>query len=156
MTDTTSIQGGLATLGASGWQVNPAAQSANAPQSLGPQTVMTPGDLPFTAAVNIARDASTTRQAFKFPTGAKSLAISYRLLPGATAVTNQFMRYVLNAYSDADAVGKLATDGAFIPIMQGDDHLVTAPFSDPILRIDFLTEQAVGVEKTVFQVVAGV
>jgi len=107
-------------------------------------------------AVFIKRDLTTTMQTQQFASGAKWVTISYRLLPGATAVTNQLAKFVINAASDADATGKLATDGAFVPITQGDDILISAPASDPILRIDYLTEQAVGLEKTVFTVMAGV
>jgi hypothetical protein len=106
--------------------------------------------------VTILRNPSTTRQTVFFPSGAVSLAISYRLLPGATATASQFGRLVINSSSDADAAGKLATDGAFLPIFQGDDIALGAPGSDPITRLDFLTSQAVGSEVTVLSIVAGV
>ncbi len=106
--------------------------------------------------VTIFRNPSTTRQTVLYPSGAISLAISYRLLPGATATASQFLRVVLNASSDADAAGKLATDNAFLAVFQGDDIALGASGSDPITRVDLLTSQAVGSEVTVVQLVAGV
>lgn len=106
--------------------------------------------------VVMLRNPSTTRQTITYPSGALSVAISYRLLPGATATANQFGRVVFNASSDADAAGKLATDGAFLPICQGDDIALGASGSDPITRIDFVTSQAVGTEVTLLTIVAGV
>lgn len=102
------------------------------------------------------RDLSTTRQTVHLPSGALWVAASYRLLPGATAVTNQFARLVINASSDADAAGKLATDGAFLPLCQGDDLLLSALAADPIVRIDVIASAAVGAEKTLLSVSAGV
>ena len=106
--------------------------------------------------VTILRNPSTTRQSVLYPSGALSVAISYRLLPGATAVASQFGRVVFNAASDADADGKLATDNAFLPICQGDDIALGASASDPITRIDFKTSAAVGAEVTLLTIVAGV
>lgn len=107
------------------------------------------------ASTQIA-DLTTTRQQVSYPTGAKWVQITYKLLPGATATANQYAKVVFNAASDADASGKLATTGAFVPILQGDD--VTFAFSDNSLctRIDVLTDQAVGSEKTLMRFLAGV
>lgn len=117
----------------------------------------TPPDMVAGAlAPHLKRDLSTTMQTVQYASGAKWAQVSYRLLPGATAVTNQFAKLVINAASDADATGKLATDGAFIAIAQGDDIPLFAPGGDPILRIDYVAEQAVGAEKTIFQILAGV
>ncbi len=102
------------------------------------------------------RDLSTTRVRRLYPSGAKWINFSYRLLPGATATANQVLRLVLNATSDADATGKLALDGAHITVFQGDDLTLAAPGSAPITRIDMLTEQAVGTEKTIVRLLAGV
>lgn len=104
----------------------------------------------------IMRDLTTTRQSVEFPTGLLWAAISYRLLPGATAVTNQFARVVINAASDADANGKLAADNSFIPLFQGDDLMLSARASDPIYRIDVISSAAVGAEKTVVAINGGV
>lgn len=104
----------------------------------------------------IIRDLTTTRQKVAYPSGALWLVLSYRLLPGATAVTNQFARVVINAASDADADGKLALDNAFIPLCQGDDLLLSAPLWDPITRVDVVTSAAVGAEKTLLTINAGV
>ena len=106
--------------------------------------------------VTIFRNPSTTRQTVYYPSGALSVAISYRLLPGATATASQFGRLVFNASSDSDAAGRLATDGAFLPICQGDDIALGASSTDPITRIDFLTSQAVGTEVTLLTIIAGV
>lgn len=109
-------------------------------------------DIPGSGVQFIIRDLTTTRQRVSIPTGAKSLVISYRLLPGATAVTNQFAKYVVNASSTADADGKLATDGAFTPLFQGDDHVLAFADGDEATNIDLITEQAVGAEKTVISI----
>ncbi len=106
--------------------------------------------------VTLLRNPSTTVQTVTYPSGAVSVAISYRLLPGATATASQFARVVLNAASDADAAGKLSTDGAFLPLCQGDDLAFGAPGSDPITRIDLRTSQAVGTEVTLLTIIAGV
>lgn len=106
--------------------------------------------------ITILRNPSTTRQTVLFPSGALSAAISYRLLPGATATAAQFGRVVFNAASDADADGRLSTDGAFLPICQGDDLSIGAQKDDPITRIDFRTSAAVGTEVTLLTIVAGV
>lgn len=106
--------------------------------------------------VTILRNPSTTRQTVLFPSGALSAAISYRLLPGATATASQFGRLVFNASSDADADGRLATDNAFVPICQGDDLTIGADKGDPITRIDFRTSAAVGAEVTLLTIIAGV
>jgi hypothetical protein len=84
------------------------------------------------------------------------VAIRYNLLPGATAVANQFARVVVNAASDADAAGRLALDGAFVALCQGDEILLSASDDDPITRIDVVSSAAVGAEKTLLQVLAGV
>jgi len=118
--------------------------------------VVTPSEMPGSAALSIIRDLTTTRQKISLPSGALWAVLSYRLLPGATAVTNQFARFVINASSDADADGRLATDGAFFAIAQGDDVLLSASTSTPITRIDVIASVAVGVEKTIFTVSAGV
>ena len=118
--------------------------------------VMGASEVPGAMATFIARDITTTRQVVQYASGAKWAVVSYRLLPGATAVTNQFAKFCINAASDADANGKLATDGAFVAICQGDDVLLSAYSLDPLTRIDFITEQAVGAEKTVLQILAGI
>lgn len=106
--------------------------------------------------IRMFRNPSTTRQTVYYPSGALAVALSYRLLPGATAVASQFLRYVVNAYSDADADGKLATDNAYEIICQGDDKRFGAISTSAITRIDFLTSQAVGAEVTLFTITASV
>lgn len=117
--------------------------------------VFSPQEVSAFLSPSIIRDITTTRQMVSYG-GALWVSISYRLLPGATAVTNQFLKVVVNAASDADAAGKLATDGNFIPVCQGDDIMLSAPASDPITRLDFITEQAVGAEKTIVSILAGI
>ena len=80
-----------------------------------------PSEQQAALAPAIIRDLTTTRQSVSYPSGALWLVLSYRLLPGATAVANQFARVVINAASDSDANGKLALDGAFVALCQGDD-----------------------------------
>jgi len=104
----------------------------------------------------IIRDLTTTRQKVAYPSGALWVVLSYRLLPGATAVANQFARVVINAASDADADGKLALDNAFMPLCQGDDLVLSASSTDPITRVDVVTSAAVGAEKTILAINAGV
>lgn len=104
----------------------------------------------------IIRDLTTTRQSVSYPSGALWLVLSYRLLPGATAVANQFARVVINAASDSDANGKLALDNAFIPLCQGDDLVLSASPADPITRVDVISSAAVGAEKTLLCINAGV
>lgn len=99
---------------------------------------------------------STTRQKVSLPSGALWVNFAYRLLPGATATANQYMKVVINASSDADANGKLATSGAYLALFQGDELMVSAPNDDPITRIDFATAAAVASEVTLFQVASGV
>jgi hypothetical protein len=41
-------------------------------------------------------------------------------------------------------------------LCQGDDLLLAAPDSEPITRIDVITAQVVGSEKTLLQALAGV
>lgn len=118
--------------------------------------VESPAERAGTLVSVLIRDITTTRQRIVLPSGAKVVSISYKLLPGATAVTNQFLRVVLNASSDADADGKLATDGAFIPICQGEDITIPAESDALITRIDLITSAAVGSEKTLVRVLAGV
>ncbi len=118
--------------------------------------VNSPSEALASLSTTTLRDITTTRQKISLPSGAKWAALSYRLLPGATAVANQFAKFVINAYNDTDAATKLAMDGAFVPICQGDDVIISAPSGDPIYRIDVVTEQAVGAEKTLFVVNAGV
>lgn len=124
------------------------------PENMG-VPVFGPTEVRASLAPWIKRDLTTTMQTISF-VGGRWAQLSYRLLPGATAVTNQFAKAVINAASDADATGKLATDGAFIALCQGDDVMISAPQSDPITRIDIIAEQAVGAEKTIFTVLAGV
>jgi len=136
--------------------LNPANGKGEIARQDNPVPVYGPGEYAASSTVTLKRDLSTTMQTMLYPSGAKWAKLVYRLLPGATAVTNQFAKFVINASSDADATGKLALDGAFYPIAQGDEFDVAAQVSDPILRIDFVAEQAVGAEKTIFSVIAGV
>lgn len=115
-----------------------------------------PAEVAASLAPSIFFNLTTTRQSLQYPSGARWAVVSYRLLPGATAVTGQYARICINAASDADANGRLATDGAYIAICQGDDLVLSAPNGDAITRLDFLTTQAVGAEVTIFQVLAGV
>jgi hypothetical protein len=118
--------------------------------------VNAPSEIDAFLVPSIIRDITTTRQKISLPSGAKWANISYRLLPGATAVANQFLKAVINASSDADADGKLATDNTFVPVFQGDDVTFSAKSGSLITRIDLITEAAVGAEKTVVRVLAGV
>lgn len=118
--------------------------------------VNSPSELDAMLVPMIFRDISTTRQKVSLPSGAKWVNVSYRLLPGATSATSQLLKVVLNATSDADADGKLATDGAFIPVLQNDDLTFAARADSLITRIDLITEVAVGTEKTIVRVLSGV
>lgn len=118
--------------------------------------VNSPTELAAYVGSTVIRDLSTTRQTISLPSGAKWVQITYRLLPGATATANQFAKVVLNASTDSDAAGKLALDGANIPIFQGDDVAFAAQSDSLITRIDVVTEAAVGTEKTVMRIIYGV
>lgn len=115
-----------------------------------------PSEARASLATVLVRDLTSTRQKASFPSGALWAVLSYRLLPGATAVANQFAKVVINAASDADADGKLATDGAFVALCQGDDIVLSAPSDAPITRIDYMTAAAVSTEKTLLSISAGV
>ena len=115
-----------------------------------------PTELDAYVGSTVIRDLSTTLQTVLFPTGAKWIQLTYRLLPGATAVTNQFAKIVVNASTDADATGKLGIDGANLPLFQGDDVALSAQSGSLITRLDMLTEAVVGAEKTALRIVWGV
>lgn len=106
--------------------------------------------------ITMLRNPSTAVQTIFYPSGALSLALSYRQLPGGMPVAGQFARVVFNAASDADAIGKLSTDNAFLPLCQGDDIAFGTSAADPITRVDVRTSVAVGVETTLLTLMAGV
>lgn len=118
--------------------------------------VNAPSEATAALVPTVIRDLTTTRQKISLPSGALWVVLSYRLLPGATAVTGQIAKFVINAASDADAAGKLATDGACMMLAQGDDKIISATSSDPITRIDIVAEQVVGAEKTIIEILSGV
>ena len=105
------------------------------------------------AVCSAISNLTTTRQKLAYPSGAKWVMLSYRLLPGATATASQYAKVVINAASDADADGKLALAGGYIPLFQGED----LPFdAASITRIDVIAAAAVGTEVTLLRVIAGV
>jgi hypothetical protein len=120
--------------------------------------VNSPVDNPGSAAAFNFRDISTTIQNVSLPSGAKALIVNYQLLPGATAVTNQFAKYVVNASSDADAIARLGTgtgDNGCFWIRQGEPaHEIGFSPGNEATRVDFVTEAAVGAEKTIFTIKA--
>lgn len=118
--------------------------------------VNSPTELAAYVGSTVIRDLSNTLQTIQIPSGAKWVQITYRLLPGATATANQFAKLVVNASTDAEATGKLALDGANLPIFQGDDLAIAAQSDSLITRLDVLTEAAVGTEKTALRIVWGV
>lgn len=115
-----------------------------------------PSERPATLVQTHIADLTTTRQRVSLPSGAKWVQITYRLLPGATATANQYAKACFNAASTADADGKLATTGAHVVVFQGDD--LTFAFADDNLCtvVDVITAAAVGSEKTILRVLAGV
>lgn len=118
--------------------------------------VVSPAEVPGALTPALIRDLTNVRQSLQYPSGAKWATLTYRLLPGATATANQFARIVINALSDADANGRLATDGAYIAMTQGDEIVMTAITGGLIYRIDVIASSAVGTEKTLLQVLAGI
>lgn len=120
------------------------------------QAVASPSERPATLVQTHIADLTTTRQRVSLPSGAKWVQITYRLLPGATATANQYAKACFNAASTADADGKLATTGAHVVVFQGDD--LTFAFADDNLCtvVDVITAAAVGSEKTILRVLAGV
>lgn len=141
-----------AVLTPSGWTIPAAAQREEGGLAL----IASPTERTALLSIALIRDLTTTRQQVALPSGALWVSVQYRLLPGATAVANQFARIVVNAASDADANGRLALDGAFIALCQGDELLIAGQDDDPITRIDVVSSAAVGSEKTLLQVLAGV
>lgn len=100
-------------------------------------------------------DITNTRQSVSIPTGAKWVSLSYRLLPGATATANQMLRVCLNAVSNDHANNMLSLDGMYVVVFQGED--LTLPADDVrINRLDLIAAAAVGTEKTMLRIVAGV
>lgn len=120
------------------------------------QAVASPSERPATLVQTHIADLTTTRQRVSLPSGARWVQITYKLLPGATATANQYAKVCFNAASTADADGKLATTGAHVPVFQGDD--LTFAFADDNLCtvVDVVTAEAVGSEKTILRVLAGV
>jgi len=118
--------------------------------------VNSPSEAAAFVGVALIRDLSTTRQTINLPSGAKWVQVTYRLLPGATATANQFAKLVLNAANDAEAAGKLGVDGSNMPIFHGDDIALAAQSDSLITRIDVVSEQAVGTEKTALRIIYGV
>lgn len=98
---------------------------------------------------------TTARGTWYLPSGALSVALMYWLL-GGTAVSGQTLRVVINAASDADAAGKLATAGAHIRIPYGWAFSQGADKSDPITRIDWITSVVKSTETSLFQAIAAV
>jgi len=115
-----------------------------------------PSELAATLTQTHIADLTTTRQRVSLPSGAKWVQISYKLLPGATATSNQYAKVVFNAASTADADGKLATTGAHIPVFQGDDLTFTFVEDNLCTVVDVIAADAVGSEKTILRVIAGV
>lgn len=118
--------------------------------------VVPPDQQQGSLVATVFADLTTTMRTATFPSGALWLTLSYRLETGETATANQWAKVVLNAASDADAAGKLATDGAHFQLHQGDDVPLSAPRSAPITRVDVIANAAVGSEETQFQIIAGV
>lgn len=118
--------------------------------------VASPSERPAVLTQTHIADLTTTRQRIDFPSGAKWVQISYKLLPGATATANQYAKACFNAVSTADADGKLATVGAHVPIFQGDDLTFSFADSNLCTVLDVIASAAVGSEKTVMRVLAGV
>lgn len=102
-------------------------------------------------------DISNIRQVVELPTGAKWVAISYMLLPGATAVTGQYIKAVFNAASNDHADGLMTLPDSFLVIFQGAPAIQVA-FENGSLctRLDLQAAAAVGAEKTIVRIVAGV
>lgn len=98
---------------------------------------------------------TTTRGTAYYPSGALSAAVMYDLL-GGTAVAGQSLRVVINAASDADAAGRLATAGAHIRLPYGKAVTIGATVADPITRIDWITSVAKSTETSLLQIIAAV
>lgn len=96
---------------------------------------------------------TTTRQKLSFPSGIKWASISYRLVSG-TAVASQRALFCVGASSDADADGKLALNGGYIPMVYGDD--VQFSSDGTATRLDFITTNAIAAEISIIRVLVGV
>lgn len=100
-------------------------------------------------------DLTTSRQRISLPSGALWVNLHYLLLPGATATTGQYARFVVNAASDSDADGRL-THGPYFVLGQDHERGLSATAADPITRIDVIAAVAAGLEKTILSVTSGV
>lgn len=107
-------------------------------------------------ASSVSNITTTRQQVGVYPSGAKWVNLSYRLLPGATASVGQHVKIVVNASSDADADGRLATSGAFCEVFQGEDISFSAQTDSLITRVDAIAAVAVGTESTILRLIAGV
>jgi len=125
-------------------------------QSGGWAHIVAPSEVQATLTQTHIVDLTTTRQRISLPSGAKWVQITYRLLPGATATANQYAKVCFNAVSTVAADANLSTTGAHVPVFQGDD--MTFAFADDNLCtvIDVIAVAAVGSEKTILRVLAGV
>lgn len=92
---------------------------------------------------------TNTRQTQQF-TAAIALILCYDDLTGGTPANGQYLKYVLNADSDADAIGKLATANGFATLTKNNSHAIAASPDTPIKRIDFQTAVAAGTDSTLF------
>lgn len=115
-----------------------------------------PSELAATLTPTHIADLTTTRQRVPFPSGAKWVQITYKLLPGATATANQYAKVCFNAASTADADGKLATTGGHVPVFQGDDLTFAFANDNLCTVVDVIAAEAVGSEKTILRVLSGV
>lgn len=115
--------------------------------------VNSPSEQQGTLTSNQIAGLTTTLQTILYPSGALTVSLSYRNLPGSTATAGQYAKVVINASSDSDANGKFATSG-YITLCQGDDRVISGSSVAPITRIDLIAEKAVGSEVTLIDIEA--
>lgn len=118
--------------------------------------VETPTERSAGVVVKSVFDVTNARQKIELPTGAKWISLTYKLLPGATPTANQYLKVVFNAASDDHADGLLAIAGAFLPVVQGEDIQIPFEKASVCTRIDIQAALAVGTEKTILRIIAGV
>lgn len=118
--------------------------------------IESPSERSAGVVIKVLIDVTNVRQKIELPTGAKWVSITYKLLPGATPTTGQYIKMAFNAASDDHANGLMVIPNASLPVFQGDD--IQIPFEKPALctRIDLQAVAAVGSEKTVVRIIAGV
>ena len=94
---------------------------------------------PSVVSVTEHINPTTTRTAIYVPDGAAWIEFKYN----ATGTATGKLTYIVpNAFSDAEAVVKLAVSGQRIPVNIGDTIRLDFSDSQPMTRVDYATDAA--------------